>query len=120
MKATLLFLLASLLGPSAIASDMMFSSPSSSEISSSYSPEICQFSLTSYSGTISSGSTSTFKVGLSCPQDKDVRATVVVFIDGEHIASKVVTIKAGNDYSESVSINVGVSHNGERYRLVVQ
>lgn len=120
MKAVILSLLISLLGLSANALEVISLSLTSSEMSSSYSPEVCQFSLTSYSGTITSGSTGTFKVGLSCPQEKDVKATVVVFINGEHAASKVVTIKAGNDYSDSVSILVGKAYNGERYKLVVQ
>lgn len=93
--------------------------PSSSE--TGYSPQVCQFSLTSYSGTISSaGNTKDFKVGLSCPQQEDVRATVVVFINGEHVGSKVVTVKAGKDYSESVSINVGTEYYQKQYKLVVQ
>lgn len=121
MKAVILFVLTSFLGLSVEASDMSSTYPTSSEISSNYSPEVCQFSLTSYSGTISNtGSTDYFKVGLSCPQEVDVRATVVVFINDEHAASKVVTIKAGNDYSDRVSISVGSSFKGERYRLVVQ
>lgn len=120
MKAVVLSLLVSLLGLSANASEGASSSLTTAETPSSYSPEVCQFSLTSYSGTITSGYTGNFKVGLSCPQEKDVRATVVVLINGEHTASKVVTIKAGNDYSESVSIQVGSSYNKEQYRLIVQ
>lgn len=87
----------------------------------SYSPQVCQFSLSKYSGIINSaGNTDSFKVGLSCPQEENVRATVVVFIDNEHVASKVVTIPARNDYSSDVYITVGTEHNGKRYKLVVQ
>ena len=81
---------------------------------------VCQFSLTDYSGKIESGKTGTFKVGLSCPQEKDVRASVGVYIDGKIVASKVVTIPAGEDYSNSISINVGNEYNGMSYELGVQ
>lgn len=91
--------------------------PTTSE--TSYSPQVCQFSLTSYSGTINSGSTDSFQVGLSCPQNTDARATVVVFIDGQTVASKVVVVPAGKDYSAPTSINVS-GYNGKQYRLIVQ
>lgn len=82
---------------------------------------VCQFSLTDYSGTISSnGYTGNFQVGLSCPQEKDVRASVGVYIDGKIVASKVVTIPAGKDYSNSISIYVGPDYNGMSYELGVQ
>lgn len=81
--------------------------------------QVCQFSLTSYSGTIYNGATSSFRVGLSCPQQNDVRATVDVYINGERVASKVVTVKASNEYSEKVYINVGNSYNGLKYKLSV-
>ena len=81
---------------------------------------VCQFSLTRYSGTISSGTTDQFKVGLSCPQEKDVRASVGVYIDGKIVASKVVTIPAGEDYSDPISIHVGSDYNGMSYELGVQ
>ena len=120
MKAVISFLFAGLAGISAYAADMPGSAQEPSEGLSAYSPQVCQFSLTSYSGTINAASTDPFQVGLSCPQEGDVRATVVVFINGEHVASKVVTVKAGKDYSDSVFINVGHSYNGQRYKLVVQ
>lgn len=82
---------------------------------------VCQFSLTRYSGTInSSGYTGKFQVGLSCPQEKDVRASVGVYIDGKLVASKVVTIPAGKDYSKSISIHVGTEYRGMSYELGVQ
>ncbi len=81
---------------------------------------VCQFSLTDYSGTISNGTTDQFKVGLSCPQEKDVRASVGVYIDGKIVASKVVTIPAGEDYSDYISIRVGSDYNGMSYELGVQ
>lgn len=102
------------------ASDTIASSKTSSASYTEYSPQVCQFSLTSYTGIIEFGKTGKFQVGLSCPQENDVRATVVVFINGEHIASKVVTIKAGNDYSQGTEINVGTTYNGKNYKLVVQ
>lgn len=122
MKKVIVASLAVLLscGISAYAADMPGSAQEPSEGLSAYSPQVCQFSLTSYSGTVRNGYTDTFQVGLSCPQERDVRATVVAYIEGEHAASKVVTVKAGNDYSEGVIINVGSSYNGQRYKLVVQ
>lgn len=84
------------------------------------SPQFCQFSLSSYRGTISNGLTSNFTVGLSCPQTDDVYATVIVFIDGEHTASKVVKIDAGKTQSSPVNILVGTVYNGKSYKLVVQ
>lgn len=84
------------------------------------SPQVCQFSLSTYSGTVSSGSTAYFTVGLSCPQEKDVYATVVAFVNQQHVASEVVKVPAGSTRSERVCIVVGASYNGESYRLVVQ
>ena len=82
---------------------------------------VCQFSLTSYSGTITcNGYTGEFKVGVSCPQGNDVRATVFVYIDGERVASQVVTIPAGEDYSAGTIISVGKKYNGKSYELEVQ
>lgn len=81
---------------------------------------VCQFSLTDYSGKISQGKTESFQVGLSCPQEKDVRASVGVYIDGKIVASKVVTIPAGEDYSGYISIYVGSDYNGMSYELGVQ
>lgn len=120
MKGVIIFLLVSFSVLQGNAIDSMSSSVIPTENSATYSPEVCQFSLTSYSGTIQSGSTGSFRVGLSCPQSSDVRATVVVFINGEPIASKVVTVQAGKDYSIAVRIDVGYSYNGERYQLAVQ
>lgn len=112
-------LIACALCGSASALDNFGSNRSCSASEASISPQVCVFSLTSYSGTINSGTTSTFKVGLSCPQDKDARATVTVYIDGEEVASKVVVIKAGKDYSESEAILVGAAYNGKPYKLNV-
>ena len=103
----------------AAETNMTGQEPSSSEMY--YSPQVCQFSLTSYSGTIdSSGDTSSFQVGLSCPQEEDVRASVGVIIDNALVASKVVTVSAGKDYSQSVYIPVGSQFIGKKYNLVVQ
>lgn len=87
----------------------------------SYSPQVCQFSLSRYTGTISQyGNTDGFQVGLSCPQTTDVRATVVVLIKKEIVASKIVTIKAGKEYSDNISINVGQNYSGQQYNLIVE
>lgn len=99
---------------------MASSGSSESPIEMNYSPQVCQFSLSSYQGTLNnSGNTNAFTVGLSCPQEKDVYATVVVFVDGEHAASKVVKVPANKTESASVSIKVPGGA-GKPYRLVVQ
>lgn len=85
-----------------------------------YSPQVCQFSLTSYSGTVNNGYTGRFKVNLSCPQESDIYATVVVFINDTHIASEVIKVPAGKTQSSEVNIKVGYEYNGNSYRLVVQ
>lgn len=88
---------------------------------SAVSPQVCQFSLSSYSGKINSScSTEYFTVGLSCPQQEDVYATVIVVIDGYTVASKVVQVPAGKTSSDSVNIYVGKDFVGQSYRLVVQ
>ena len=66
------------------------------------------------------GRTQEFTVSVSCPQTEVQRATVVVFIDGEHTASTVVDIPAGKVSSASVYINVGGEYDDLEYRLVVQ
>ena len=115
-----------LLGVSANASDMSSSSYATSLISDQQSLEKCQFSLTSYSGTISNektyGTTANFQVGLNCPQEKAITATVFVFIgnDKDPVVSKIVTIDAGNMYSQYVSIVVGKQYIGKNYRMTVQ
>ena len=87
---------------------------------SNYSPQVCQFSLSHYTGTINSSCTGAFTVGLSCPQETDAYATVVVVIEGELVASEVVKVPAGNTKSARTSINVGSSYNGKSYKLGVQ
>ncbi|MBE6212754.1 MAG: hypothetical protein E7129_06425 [Rikenellaceae bacterium] len=80
----------------------------------------CQFSLSSYTGTISDNSyTRTFKVLLNCPQESDISATVYVHIDGECVASDVVTIKAGKTESEEVCIKVRSVYQDKEYTLTV-
>lgn len=91
------------------------------EMNTIENPQVCQYSLSRYSGTITSnGVTEQFTVGLSCPIEKDTYATVVVFIDGEHAASDVVKVPAGKTRSALVSISVGGSFAGKPYRLMVQ
>lgn len=85
------------------------------------SPQFCQFSLSSYTGTVNdSGNTDYFTVGLSCPQKEDIYATVVAFVDDEHVASVVVKVPAGNTNSAKVFIKLGTSYSGKKYRLLVQ
>lgn len=86
-----------------------------------YSPQVCKFSLSSYTGKVDNlGRTHDFTVGLSCPQKEDVRATVTVLINNKRIASKIVTVKAGKDSSGREQIYVGDSYKGEEYELVVR
>lgn len=103
-------------------SPVVFASNSQSTACShtSNSPQVCQFSLSHYTGTINSSCTGAFTVGLSCPQETDAYATVVVVIEGELVASEVVKVPAGNTKSARTSINVGSSYNGKSYKLGVQ
>ena len=120
MKKMIAAFLLIFLGLAANASEIASNAPAVSETTSTNSPQVCQFSLTSYSGTIRSGRTGSFQVGLSCPQQTDVRATVVVLIDNKLVASKVVTIQAGKDYSGDITILVGNEYDGKEYSLGVQ
>ena len=88
-------------------------------------PQKCQFSLSSYTGTIyeaGDGSyiTNNFKVSLSCPVDKEVSATVFVYVEGELVASKVVSIPAGKKSSEDTNIRVSSDYEGKKYKLTVE
>ena len=115
-----LFILASL--AVLMFSPIVFASNSQATTSSfsSGSPQVYQFSLSHYTGTINSSSTKTFTVGLSCPQETDAYATVIVVIEGELVASEVVKVPAGKTKSTSTSINVGSSYDGKSYKLGVQ
>ena len=80
----------------------------------------CQFSLSHYSGKVFGGkSTEYFKVLLNCPQEKDVYATVVAYVDGKRVASKVVKIKAGQTESYSTNISFSTYYSGKEYTLEV-
>ena len=84
----------------------------------------CHFSLNHYSGTTYSGNshncgcTKPITVRLNCPQEKDVYATVYVYIDGECVTSQLFEIKAGKTVSDSSSISTG--HYSKEYTLKVQ
>ena len=83
-------------------------------------PVVCKFSLSKYKGTLSSGGqTETFNVLLNCAQGNDVSATVYLKIDGEVVASKVVTISAGKKSSGDTTISVGREYAGKTYTLTV-
>ena len=118
MKKIFVVILALLsMGAIAYAGQQVIETPSVS----SNSPQVCQFSLSSYTGKIDhNGDTNSFKVGLSCPQQNDIYATVVVFINGEYIASKVVKVPAGCTESAVTDINVGRSYEGSQYKLAIQ
>lgn len=83
-------------------------------------PQVCKFSLSHYTGKITSGSTNDVAVLLSCAQEEDVTATVDVYIDGELVASKLYTITAGEKVSGSSYIVVPSENNGKRYTLKVE
>mgnify|MGYP003447576080 CR=1 FL=1 len=83
-------------------------------------PQKCQFSLDHYTGTIDSGYTAQITVSLSCPQGTEVSATVFVSVDGERIASKVYTIKAGKKKSEKSKISVPDGYDDMKYTLYVE
>ena len=83
-------------------------------------PQVCKFSLSHYTGTITSSSTNNVTVLLSCAQEEDVTATVDVYIDGELVASKLYTITAGNKQSRNEWIEVPSEYNGKRYTLKVE
>ncbi|MBR3677684.1 MAG: hypothetical protein IKM65_02240 [Bacteroidaceae bacterium] len=79
----------------------------------------CHFSLNHYSGTThSDGDTNKVTVRLNCPQEKDVYATVYVYIDGECVVSKLFKIAAGK--TESDSLNISTDYRGAKYTLKVQ
>ena len=79
----------------------------------------CQFSLDHYRGTIHQGHTNSIKVKLNCPQEKDVSATVFVYIDGNRVASDIFTVKAGDTQSSSSNHQISVSnkYDGKDYVL---
>lgn len=84
-------------------------------------PQVCQFSLSSYNGTADDyGKTNSFTVGLSCPQESDVYATVVAFVNDEIVASEVVKIPAGKTKSAAVTIKLGSVNAKKYYKLGVQ
>lgn len=85
------------------------------------SPQVCQFSLNHYTGTIDDNrATAQITVKLSCPQEDDVYATVVVVIDDELIASDVIKIPANKTESSPVRITVPKEYKGQKYKLGVQ
>ena len=85
----------------------------------------CHFSLNHYSGTTHNGTsynirgcTKPITVRLNCPQEKDVYATVYVYIDGKCVTSKLFKIAAGKTESDSSSISTG--HYSKEYTLEVK
>lgn len=91
----------------------------SSEVS--YSPQVCQYSLSRYTGTTDVlGNTEYFTVGLSCPQTEDTYATVVAFFNDEHAGSIVVKVPANKTQSASARIALGSANANKSYKLVVQ
>ncbi len=86
------------------------------------SPQVCQFSLSRYSGTLSDyyAHTNSFVVRLNCAQTEDVCATVFVYVEGECVASKVVCISAGKTSSKETYIDCPDEFIGKKYSLKVE
>lgn len=99
-----------------LCASYVFATNSESQTTTS---QVCQFSLNHYTGTISSGYTSSIVVRLNCPQENDVCATVFVYIDGEVVASDIFEISAGKKESGSYKILVPSGYAGKRYTLKV-
>ncbi|MDE5810698.1 MAG: hypothetical protein K2H61_00140, partial [Muribaculaceae bacterium] len=108
---------------SASAIDYAGNSAINSEIATENATEAetqqqCQYSLSSYSGTIDAfGKTGYFQVILSCAQEVDTNWTVFVTIDGNVVASDIVAVAKGQTKSTSVYIGVGKEYSGKSYRL---
>lgn len=89
-------------------------------------PPVCQFSLNHYTGTLTLTKgivyTKEVIVRLNCPQDKDVSATVFVYVNGDLIASDIFTITKGKTVSSNVgsSISCPSEYEGMKYTLKVQ
>lgn len=84
-------------------------------------PQVCKFSVSSTTGTISSdGKSSEFSVLLSCEQDEDINATVTLWIDNEAVANKVVTVSKGKLKSNATSFIVSWDYAGKKYKLTVE
>lgn len=92
-----------------------------SSVVNAFAPQVCKFSIDNPTGTIDkSGKTSSFKVLLSCPQDRDVNVTVSVLVDGYVVANKIVTVWKNSTNSGSVYVTVGNEYIGRRYRMIVE
>ena len=92
-------------------------------LSESFLP-VCKFSISKPTGVIydtsSGGTTYGFSVLLSCPQEKDVTATVSVHIGKDIVANEIVTIKAGQKSEICKGINVNREYVGQKYYLTVE
>lgn len=86
------------------------------------SPQVCRFSLSHYTGTLSRtyASTDKFYVRLNCAQTEDVCATVFVYVEGECVASQVVCISAGKMSSDKTSITCPTEFQEKKYSLNVE
>lgn len=105
---------------SCFASNSSVPEPISSNSEACNNPQVCQFSLNHYSGTVGGdGKTDPVIVRLSCPQSSDVYASVGVFINGKLIASDVIKVPANSTHSAAKRIEVPNSV-GKEYELGVQ
>ncbi len=91
--------------------------PSTTEVS--YSLQVCQISLSSYTGTIKGSHTNNFCAQLNCPQDKDVSPTIFLYIDNKRVKSLIVTISAGSTSSGWTHFDVDEEYDGKQYELRV-
>ena len=93
-------------------------------LSESFLP-VCKFSISNPTGVIHNpspnyGTTYGFSVLLSCPQEKDVTATVSVHIGKDIVANEIVTIKAGKKSEACNGIEVNKEYIGQKYYLTVE
>ena len=93
-------------------------------LSESFLP-VCKFSISNPTGEIrgtstGNGVTYNFSVLLSCPQEKDVTATVSVHIGKDIVANEIVTIKAGMKSEACGGIKVNREYVGQKYYLTVE
>ncbi|MCH5329248.1 MAG: hypothetical protein J1E02_09525 [Coprobacter sp.] len=100
----------------------IFASNNQNVKSTTENPQVCQFSLSRYTGTINGSHTDQITVRLSCPQATDVYATVIVVVgeDEDIIASDIFKIPANKTTSDSKCIYVPSEYNGKTYKLGVQ
>lgn len=88
---------------------------------STESAQVCKFSVNKTTGTINTeGKSGYFTVLLSCEQEKDINATVTIWIDGEAVANEVVKVSKGQTKSSSKRFEGLGDYKGKSYKLTVE